>query len=173
MKKLLVVVDYQNDFVSGSLGNEAAKNIEEYIASLMEEYKKNDDDILLTLDTHQEDYLDTYEGKHLPVVHCIENTEGHELYGKIKDLADGYPKLRKPTFPSLELGNYLKETDYKEVTVVGVVTDICVISNAIMIKAALPNASITIDTKGCASNDPVQEKKALDVMKNSLQINVI
>ena len=172
MKKLLVVVDYQNDFVTGSLGNDAALAIEEAITAKIKAYQENGDDVIFTYDTHGEDYMSTYEGQHLPVPHCIDGTAGHQLYGELEDLAQNAKTFKKYTFPSLDLANYLAATDYKEVGVVGVVTDICVISNAIMIKSALPNAAITVYKDCCASNDPVQEQKALDVMKGSLQINV-
>ncbi|MEI3535450.1 MAG: isochorismatase family protein [Bacilli bacterium] len=82
-KRLLIVVDYQNDFVDGALGFEKAKELEPYLVNLIEEYKKNNDDIIYTMDTHQENYLQTEEGKYIPVVHCIRGTKGHELYGKI------------------------------------------------------------------------------------------
>ena len=80
-KRLLIVVDYQNDFVDGALGFEKAKELEPYLVNLIEEYKKNNDDIIYTMDTHQENYLQTEEGKYIPVVHCIRGTKGHELYG--------------------------------------------------------------------------------------------
>ena len=86
MKKLLVVIDYQNDFVNGSLGFQEAVALEDYLADLIKEYHNNNDDVIFTYDTHQKNYLTTQEGKNLPVAHCLENTEGWQLYGKIHDL---------------------------------------------------------------------------------------
>ena len=97
MKKLLVVVDYQNDFVSGSLGFKDALSIEDYLADLIEKYHQNNDDVIFTLDTHQTDYLNSQEGKNLPITHCIENSEGWMLYGKIKDLAKNDYQIKKET----------------------------------------------------------------------------
>ncbi len=100
------------------------------------------------------------------MAHCLENTEGWQLYGKIHDLAKNDKKIIKETFGSLALGNYLKNKQYNEITLVGVVSNICVISNAIIIKAALPEASIIIDCLGIASNDPLLEQKSIDIMEN-------
>lgn len=173
MKKLLVVVDYQNDFVDGALGFDKALDIEPYIVELIKMYQKQNDDIYFTKDTHYENYLETQEGKKLPVPHCIKGTKGHELHGELEELSKGHTIIEKPAFPSLKLAEILKDKDYKDVRVVGVVTDICVLSNCIMIKSALPEAVITVDTKGCASFDDKLEKEALDVLNNSLQIKVI
>lgn len=167
-KRLLIVVDYQNDFVDGALGFEKAKELEPYLVNLIEEYKKNNDDIIYTMDTHQENYLQTEEGKYIPVVHCIRGTKGHELYGKINRLAGGSLIFEKRVFPSSQMCFYLRGCDYTEITLVGVVTHLCVLANAIMAKAALPFAHIIIDAKGCASNDEKLEKEAFDVAKAML-----
>jgi len=172
MKQLLVVVDYQNDFVTGSLGNQAAQDIEAAVIAKIKDYKARGDDVIFTYDTHTDDYMSTYEGQHLPVPHCIKGTAGHQLYGELEKLKEGCVTFEKNTFPSLALANYLVNQNYEQVGVIGVVTDICVLSNAIMIKSALPNASITVYKDCCASNDPLQEQKAYDVMQGSLQINV-
>ena len=116
MKKLLVVIDYQNDFVNGSLGFQEAVALEDYLADLIKEYHNNNDDVIFTYDTHQKNYLTTKEGKNLPVAHCLENTEGWQLYGKIHDLAKNDKKIIKETFGSLALGNYLKNKQYNEIT---------------------------------------------------------
>ena len=166
MKRLLIVIDYQNDFVSGSLGFNDAIILEDYLVELIEIYHLNKDDVIFTYDSHQDNYLDTQEGKNLPVTHCIENSEGWQLYGKIDNLAKNDKKILKNTFGSLELGNYLKDKDYEEITLVGVVSNICVISNAVIVKAALPEATIIIDCKGIASNDPLLQEKAIDLMAN-------
>lgn len=172
MKKLLVVIDYQNDFVNGSLGFKEAVDLEEYLVRLINEYHRNNDDVIFTYDTHQPNYLETQEGQNLPVVHCVENTEGWQLYGKVNDLAKNDKKIIKETFGSLQLGNYLKDKEYEEITLVGVVSNICVVSNAIIIKAALPEAKIIIDCNGIASNDESLQEKAIDLMSN-LQMNII
>lgn len=166
MKRLLIVIDYQNDFVSGSLGFNDAIILEDYLVELIEKYHLNKDDVIFTYDSHQDNYLDTQEGKNLPVTHCIENSEGWQLYGKIDNLAKNDKKILKNTFGSLELGNYLKDKDYEEITLVGVVSNICVISNAVIVKAALSEATIIIDCKGIASNDPLLQEKAIDLMAN-------
>ena len=172
MKRLLVVVDFQNDFVSGSLGFEKAKELEEHIVQLIKEYHMNGDEIVYTMDTHTENYLETYEGSHLPVEHCIEQTVGWELYGKVKDLLQDCLCFKKPTFPSLDLAYYLEDKEYEDITFVGVVSHICVLSNAIMAKAAQPETPIRVDLKGIASADEKVHQEGIDVMK-SLQIEII
>ena len=166
-KKLLVVVDYQNDFVDGALGFEKATKIAPYIISLVKKYEEEGEDVWFTKDTHFNNYLETQEGKNLPVPHCISQTKGHELYGELQSLSRNHTVIEKNTFPSLMLANLLKDTAYEEVRVVGVVT------NCIMIKSALPEALIEVDTKGCASFDENLEKAALTVLEKSLQVKVI
>lgn len=172
MKRLLIVVDFQNDFVSGSLGFEKAKDLEDYIVHLIKEYHMNGDEIIYTMDTHTQNYLESYEGQKLPIEHCIENTEGWELYGKVKDFLRDCRCFKKPTFPSLDLAYYLKDKEYKDITLVGVVSHICVLSNAIMAKAAQPSIPIRIDLKGTASADELVHQESIDVMK-SLQFEII
>ena len=169
MKKLLVVVDYQNDFVNGALGFSGAERLENGIAAKIEEYKN--DEIIYTLDTHYENYADTQEGRNLPVPHCIKGTEGHALYGKIQKLLEGRKCFEKSTFPSLELGKYLEGKNYDVIELCGLVSSICVISNAIIAKAACPEAQIIVDSALTASADNELHQKALDVMKG-LQITV-
>ncbi len=171
MKKLLIVVDYQNDFVNGSLGFKEASDLQEHIIMLINQYKNNNDDIIYTLDTHQDNYLDTYEGQYLPIPHCIKNTEGWQLYGQTKQLLKDCLAFEKPTFPSLDLANYLKDHYYDEITFVGLVSHICVLSNAIMAKAALPEAHIIIDLKGTSSVDKQTHQDSISVMK-SLQFEI-
>lgn len=169
--KLLIVVDFQNDFVNGSLGFDGAAHLEEHIVSLIQSYKQEGHDIIYTLDTHQSDYLNTYEGQYLPIEHCIENSEGWQLYGKVKDLLKDCLYFKKETFPSLDLANYLKDKNYDHITFVGLVSHICVISNAIMAKAALPQAHIVIDLKGTSSVDSKTHNECINVMK-SLQFEI-
>lgn len=172
MKKLLIVVDYQVDFVTGSLGFDDALKLEDGIYNRIREYQNNNDDVIFTLDTHDESYLDTEEGKYLPIKHCLKNTNGHELYGKVKEVVGNNKVFEKKTFPSSELLVYLLDKDYDYIELCGVVTNICVISNAVITKAAKPLAHIVVNQKLCASNDLEMEQKSLEVMKN-LQIEII
>ncbi len=171
MKKLLVVVDYQRDFVSGSLGFKSAKEIEGRIVELIRTYKEKEDDVVFTMDTHHEAYLKTEEGKYLPIPHCIKGTNGHKLSGKVEELSKGCRIFKKETFPSYDLAMFLKGSSYSEVLLVGVVTNICVLSNAIMAKASLPDAHIVLDASACASPDEKVEEECYDVC-HSLQIEV-
>lgn len=173
MKRVLVVVDYQNDFVNGSLGFDRAVELESRIAEKIEKYKSNGHEVVFTFDTHDENYLNTQEGKNLPVKHCIKNTDGWNLYGKIYDLFDDTAKgFEKVTFGSMELAEYLGKNGFYSVELVGVVSNICVISNAVLAKAALPEAEITVDASCTASNDETLNEEALDVMEG-MQIKVI
>ena len=169
MKKILIIVDYQNDFVSGSLGFPEAVRLEEGICAKIKEYEN--DEIVYTLDTHRENYLDTQEGKKLPVVHCIKGTEGHELYGKVKELLKDCRTFEKPTFPSADLLDYLRGGEYDVIELAGLVSSICVISNAVIAKAACPEAEIIVDSALTAGADAHMHEAALDVMRN-LQITV-
>lgn len=167
MKKLLIVVDYQKDFVNGSLGFEQAKSLDDHISKMIENYHNHNDDVIFTFDTHNENYLHSQEGHNLPVTHCIENSDGWQLYGQVatqkqkQDLC-----FKKNTFGSLELGNHLREKKYKSITLVGVVSHICVISNAVICKSALPEAKIYIDTNGIAGSDPDLHQMTLELLKN-------
>lgn len=173
MKKILVVVDYQNDFVTGSLGFEKAKALEDAIVRKIEQYKQKGDKVVFTFDTHEKNYMDTQEGKNLPVPHCIKNTEGWNLYGKLAEYCnEAAACFEKPTFGSMKLANYLAENQFDSVELVGVVSNICVISNAVLAKAALPEAEIIVDAACTASNDDSLNEKALDAMQG-MQIKVI
>lgn len=173
MKRLLMVVDFQNDFVNGSLGFPKAKEIEEAITTKIESYRKEGNSVLFTFDTHNDEYLNTQEGKNLPITHCIKDSEGWQLYGKVKEMQLSTDKIfLKGTFGSLELANYLKEQTFDEIELCGLVSNICVISNAILAKAALPEAKIIVDAKATASFDEQLHQETLQVMKG-LQINII
>ena len=172
MKRLLIVVDFQNDFVSGSLGFKKASDLEDHIVHLIKEYQMNNDEVIYTMDTHPENYLESYEGKNLPVAHCIENTEGWQLYGKVGELLNDCLGFKKPTFPSLDLAYYLEGKEYHDITLVGLVSHICVLSNAIMAKAAQPDIPIRVDLKGSSSGNEEVHNKSIDVMK-SMQIEII
>ncbi len=172
MKKILVVVDYQNDFVNGSLGFPRAVALENRIYQKIEQYKRNGDEVVFTFDTHDENYLQTQEGINLPVPHCIKNTQGWNLYGKISDLCDETTRcFEKVTFGSLKLAEYLAENKYGWVELVGVVSNICVISNAVLAKAALPQAKVIVDASCTGSNDDSLNQKSFDVMQG-MQIEV-
>ncbi len=166
MKTCLIVVDYQNDFVDGALGFDGAAHIEARIADTIDHVRQMGGDIVFTMDTHDDDYLTTEEGKNLPVPHCVKGTIGHQLRPKIAAKKhDEDAVFEKPTFPSFDVAAYLKKGQYDLVKLVGLVSNICVISNAIMAKAALPNAKIVVDTAAIASFDANLHEKALDVME--------
>lgn len=172
MKKCLIVVDYQNDFVTGSLGFKKAEQLDDRIAEKIEKYRSENWEIVFTFDTHEENYLNTNEGRNLPVAHCIKGTDGHKLYGKTANMLKQSDKcFYKPSFGSSELFEYLKAEKFDIVELCGVVTNICVISNAVLAKTALPEAEVSVDSLCVASNDDSLNKSALDVMQ-SLQINV-
>ena len=172
MKNLLIVIDYQNDFVDGALGFPKAKTIEQNIVNKIKEYEANGDEVIFTLDTHYENYMNTKEGENLPVPHCIKGTKGHELYGKIKELAKGHLLIEKETFGSKELAKYLENKEYNKIELIGVVTNICVISNAVVVKTMLPNTDIVVDASCSSSFDEEMENKSLDILRN-LHIRVI
>lgn len=172
MKNLLIIVDFQNDFVTGSLGFLKAQNLENIILEKYKKYLKNNDEIIFTIDTHNDDYLDTIEGQNLPIKHCIKGTNGIEIYGKLNEFSKNHLCFYKNTFGSIELGNYLSNKNYKNIEIVGLVSNICVLSNAVIAKSALPNANIFIDKNATASYDEDLHQKALDILK-SLHINII
>ena len=172
MKKLLIVVDYQKDFVDGSLGFAGAELLDAPIAAKIAAYRAAGDDVAFTFDTHTPDYLSTQEGRKLPLAHCIRGSEGWALYGATARAAcEGDRRFEKPTFPSLALGEWLKGQDYGQIELVGLVSNICVLSNAVIAKAALPEAEIVVDASCTASADPVLQQKCLDVLEG-LQVTV-
>ncbi len=172
MKKLLVVVDMQNDFITGSLGSPEAQKIVPYIKAKTAEFKRNGDKILFTRDTHHKNYLSTQEGIRLPVEHCIDGTEGHLITNEL-DTA-GCEVFDKPTFGSLELAERIAEMakDCDGIELCGLCTDICVVSNALILKAKLPEIKITVDAKACAGVSESSHKAALLTMK-MCQVDVI
>ena len=173
MNNCLIVVDYQNDFVNGSLGFPEAGRLEGNIAKKIEQYRKNGGDVIFTFDTHRENYLKTQEGKNLPVTHCIEGTAGHMLYGQIGELIQKSDKrFYKDTFGSDGLYEYLKTNPYESIELVGLVSNICVIANAVLAKTAQPETPICVDAACTASHDGKLNEAALDVTEG-LQIQVI
>lgn len=175
MNKVLVVVDMQNDFIDGALGTGEAAAI---TGNVIEKIKSFTGRIVATRDTHQKDYLNTREGLNLPVEHCIENTFGWEIKSEIKETLAGKEAVvfDKVTFGSKELAIYLDELNKKEtideIELVGLCTDICVISNAMVIKAFLPEAEISVDASCCAGVTPESHKNALEAMK-MCQVTVV
>ena len=172
MKKLLVVVDYQNDFVTGSLGFPEAEALEPKLHDKILAYLAEGGDVVYTMDTHGEDYLDTQEGKKLPVPHCLCGSEGWQLHGRLRYQLAYCTFFEKNTFGSLDMLHYLEEKQYDAIEFAGVVSNICVISNAVLAKAVQPEAQIVVDAQCVASNDPALQEKAFDILEN-LHIDVI
>lgn len=172
MKKCLIVVDYQNDFVTGALGFPGAADLDGPIAEKIQSYRASGDDVIFTFDTHTSQYLLTQEGRKLPVPHCIGGTEGHKIYGRVGQSCDAEDWcFIKYTFGSDAMYDFLKQNRYSSIELVGVVTNICVMANAVLAKTAQPETEIIVDARCVASNDPALQEKALDVME-SLQITV-
>ena len=164
MKNVLVVVDMQKDFIDGVLGTKEAFAIVDNVAEAIRSF---DGEVIFTRDTHFDNYMETQEGRNLPVPHCIKGTEGWQIDKKLEALRTDETKVfDKPTFGSVELAAYLKENkEVEQVTIVGLCTDICVISNALLIKANLPEVEITVLEKCCAGVTPQSHKNALEAMK--------
>lgn len=165
MQDILVVVDMQNDFIDGALGTKEAVAVVPKVAQKIREFSGR---VLFTRDTHEENYMETQEGKKLPVPHCIRNTEGWQIRPELEALRQE-PAVDKVTFGSAELGGVLQAADQEEqvrsITFVGLCTDICVISNALLAKAFLPEAEIIVDASCCAGVTPKSHKTALEAMK--------
>jgi len=173
MNKCLIVVDFQNDFIDGTLGFDSAINIKDKIVKKILDYRSNNEDIIFTMDTHEDSYLNTEEGENLPVKHCIKGTIGHQIQSDVLALKAPKDKVfEKPTFPSLELGKYLKNKKYETIELCGLVSNICVLSNAVIAKSALPNAHIVVDALATDSYDKVLHEKALDVLQG-IHVEVI
>ncbi len=166
MKKTLIVVDMQNDFIDGSLGTKEAQAIVGNVKRKIEEYQARGDEIIFTRDTHQEDYLDTPEGKKLPVKHCIYGTKGWEIAEGLA--VEGGIYIDKPTFGWV----HWDERSFGEIELVGLCTDICVVSNALILKAMFPEVEITVDASCCAGVTPETHRAALETMK-MCQIRVV
>ena len=173
MKRLLIVVDYQRDFVDGALGFAGAEQLDGPIAAKIAQYRAAGDDVAFTLDTHQPNYLDTQEGRKLPVPHCLLNSAGWELYGETGRALDRSRDMVivKGTFPSLWLANWLKGQGYAQVELAGLVSYLCVLSNAIIAKGALPEAELVVDAACTAGPDPRLHANVLELME-ALQITV-
>ena len=174
MKKLLIVVDMQKDFVDGALGSKEAVAIVDNVVKKIEGF---DGDIIVTYDTHEENYMLTQEGKNLPVPHCIKGTDGWALDQKVQSALDKkeYYTIEKPTFGSTALPLYIKEkynTEELEIELIGLCTDICVVSNALLLKANFLEAKVSVDSSCCAGVSVDSHNAALTTMK-MCQINLI
>ena len=173
--RYLIVVDMQNDFVDGSLGTAEAQNI---VPAVLEKIKNFPGQILFTQDTHQADYLSTQEGKFLPVEHCIRDTPGWELVPELKQFQEenGLPVYEKSAFASVELAEDLRDenrqTPITDIELIGLCTDICVVSNALMIKGFLPEVPVRVDASCCAGVTPEKHAAALETMA-SCQVEVL
>lgn len=176
MQNVLIVVDMQNDFITDALGTaEAMAILPNVVARVADGVKKNEK-IIFTRDTHTKDYLHTQEGSRLPVAHCIMGTRGWEIADDLQPYSNRCEMIDKPTFGSLELAERLKDMDLKEsvgtVTLIGLCTDICVISNAMLIKAALPEVRVAVEAACCAGVTPESHNNALRAMA-MCQIDII
>ena len=167
--KILVVVDMQNDFIDGALGTPEAVKIVPYVKQVVQNF---DGKVLFTRDTHFSDYMDTQEGKNLPVLHCVKGTPGWEIHPELDALRVTEP-IDKLTFGSSALPEILKKEEHiQSITFVGLCTDICVISNVMLTKAFFPEVPLYVDAKGCAGVTVDSHKNALAAMK-MCQVNVI
>ena len=167
--KYLIVVDMQNDFITGSLGSEHAEKI---VPDVVKKVKNFAGKVIFTRDTHFADYMQTQEGKKLPVQHCIKDTDGWQICDELKDYANDV--VDKITFGSINLPGMLKDygDEIDEIELCGLCTDICVISNAMILKANFPETKIIIDGKCCAGVSAESHKTALEAMK-AVQIEII
>ena len=172
MAKLLIVVDYQNDFVDGALGFPKALAIAPYIVTQIEAYEQAGDEVVFTQDIHSQNYLETIEGKRLPVPHCLEHTHGADFHPSILAYKKKHRVFQKNTFGSSTLFNYLLDHRFDEIRLLGVVSNICVISNAVLAKSAQPDTPIVVDSKGSASFDETLEQKGYDILRN-LHIDIL
>jgi len=170
MKKLLIVIDMQNDFITGSLGSPGAESILPNVEAKIKEYRQNGDKVIFTRDTHDDNYLNTQEGKYLPVVHCVAGTEGHRIASGLD--TTGCDVLDKPAFGSIGLAELAVKEEACEIELCGLCTDICVVSNALIIKARLPETKITVDAACCAGATAEGHRAALLTMK-MCQVNII
>lgn len=167
MRKILIVIDMQKDFIDGALGTKEAEAIVEAVKEKIRSYPASD--VIATMDTHQENYMETQEGKYLPVPHCIKGTDGWKIRLDIAELLTEAKIYEKPTFGSTALAADLKalsDTEDIELELIGLCTDICVISNALLLKAAMPEVKISVDPACCAGVTPEKHLAALETMRS-------
>ena len=169
-KRTLIVVDMQRDFIDGSLGTKEAQAIVPNVKRKIEEYKARGDEVIFTMDTHYDNYLLTLEGKKLPFKHCIKDTPGWEIHPDLD--TNMCTKIHKNTFGYTSWKSYGAILAGGEIELVGVCSGICVLSNAIILKATFPGTEITVDASCCACVNPESHKNALEAMK-MYQINII
>ena len=175
MNRYLFVIDYQNDFVDGALGFPGAEKLDEKIAAKIRAYGKGH--VLFTRDTHFENYLDTREGKNLPVVHCVKGTKGWEVYG---ETAEALKEVEAPGIDKLVFGMDVTDPataavlpeSADEIELVGLVSNICVVSNAVVLQSKYPEATILVDASCTDSFDKVLHEKVLDVLEG-FQVKVV
>lgn len=172
MSKALVVVDMQNDFIDGALGSTDAQAIVPAVIEEIREKEKDGWDIYFTRDTHQPDYLKTLEGQKLPVEHCIKGTPGWAFNEAVRAAATCPEVIEKQTFGSEALAEILKNKAPEEIELLGLCTDICVLSNAVLLRAALPDTPIAVKENACAATTPEKQRAALEAMQ-SCQIDII
>lgn len=163
MKRLLVVVDMQRDFVNGSLGTKEAEGIVENVLAKIKKCKSEGWSIVFTRDTHTDEYLQTQEGQKLPVEHCIKGTEGWQIIPEIASYVEDV--IDKPTFGSTELVKYVGSKQVEAIELIGLCTDICVVSNALLLKANYPEMSISVDSSCCAGVTIASHEAALVTMQ--------
>ena len=168
--KTLIVIDMQNDFVTGVLGSKEAVAVLPNVKKKIDAYMAAGDEVIFTRDTHGENYLETNEGRHLPVPHCVKGTEGWQVVKEI-DCPD-CKHIDKPTFGYIHWSEQFKDSRISGIEIIGVCTDICVISNALILKAVLPEIDISVDASCCAGVTPETHRAALTAMK-ACQVNVI
>lgn len=162
--KVLCVIDMQNDFIDGALGTKEAQATVNKVKEKIELYRKNGDMVVFTRDTHHSDYSETQEGRNLPVPHCIKGTDSWQISDKLC-VGDSLI-IDKPTFGSIELSDYIAKLDSVEtIEIIGLCTDICVISNAMLLKAKMPEIKISVDSACCAGVTPESHSNALSAMK--------
>lgn len=172
MRKILIVIDMQNDFIDAALGTKEAVSIVEAVKDKIRACPP--ENVIATMDTHAENYMKTQEGKYLPVPHCIKGSEGWKIRPDIADLLTGAAVYEKPTFGSTALAEDLRELSQKEeieLELIGLCTDICVVSNALLLKAFMPEVKISVDASCCAGVTPEKHLAALETMR-SCQIQV-
>ena len=173
MRKMLIVIDMQNDFIDAALGTPEAVAIVDAVKEKIRSYPASD--VIATMDTHGENYLETQEGQNLPVVHCVKGTYGWQIREDIAALLTEAKIYEKPTFGSVAMAEDLKALsveDELELELIGLCTDICVVSNALLLKAAMPEVRISVDAKCCAGVTPEKHLAALETMR-SCQIHVL
>ena len=169
--KFLIVVDMQKDFIDGSLGTKEAEAI---VPAVVKKIREWDGIVVATRDTHQPDYMQTQEGKFLPVEHCIEGTDGWQINPDVQQALDerNAQVINKPTFGSVALSMMLMQCGVTEIQLVGLCTDICVVSNALLLKANMPEVPISVDATCCAGVTPEKHEAALETMR-SCQITIL